>query len=191
MTVASEVARKLQELEGIGTIGIHMSAEYYFDTLRAIIESFASKNNLEVIYVTFTIPATSISSALESLEIDTKSVSFVDGISSIMMTTTAKSDRVLYIESPTLLEYLMLKIEFIRRRTKERNSIVILDSINSISIHNTSKVLSEFLHILSNHVRSKGGYFVVLSMKEYETEEVRNILNLICEDRFAVGEVIE
>ena len=108
-----------------------------------------------------------------------------------MMTDAMKSEKTVYIESPTMLEYLMLKIEFIIRRTKGKRNLVILDSISSIAIHNSTKILSEFLHILANHLRAKEACFIILSMEEYETDEIRNVLNLVCEEKFTVGEAEE
>jgi KaiC/GvpD/RAD55 family RecA-like ATPase len=191
MTVTSDVANRLFELEDVGTIAIHLKAEHYFDTLRGIIDNFAAKNELSTIYVTFTIPSNSIMAALEALEIDLGPMHFVDGISNVMMTSSMKSEKTLYLESPTMLEYLILKIDFLIRKTKEKKNLIILDSINSIAIHNSPKILSEFLHILSNHLRSKEARFLILSMKEYETDEVKNILNLVCEENFSVGEAKE
>jgi KaiC/GvpD/RAD55 family RecA-like ATPase len=191
MTVTSDVANRLFKLEDVGTIAIHLKAEHYFDTLRGIIDNFAAKNELTTIYVTFTIPSNSITAALEALEIDLAPMHFVDAISNVMMTSSMKTEKTLYLESPTMLEYLILKIDFLIRKTKDKKNLIILDSINSIAIHNNPKILSEFLHILSNHLRSKDAHFLILSMKEYETDEVKNILNLVCEENFSVGEVKE
>jgi KaiC/GvpD/RAD55 family RecA-like ATPase len=188
MTVTSEVAGKLHEFKDISTIAIHLKAENYFDTLRAITDNFAAKHDLETIYVTFTIPSQSIMSALEALDVNLEPIHFIDAVSNIMMTATQKSEKTVYVESPTMLEYLILKIELIIRKTKEKRNLVLLDSINSLAIHNSTKILSEFLHILANHLRTKDAFFYILSMKEYESDEIRNILNLVCEERINVGE---
>lgn len=191
MSVISDVAKKLTELQGYNTIAIHLNAENYLDTLRAIIDSFAANNDLESIYVTFTIPSQSIMRALEALEVDLSRIHFIDGISNVMISDAMKSEKTIFIESPTMLEYLMLKIEFILRKIVNKKHLILLDSINSLAIHNSPKILSEFLHIIANHLRTKGAYFFVLSMEEYETEEVKNMLNLVCEEKFTVSEVVK
>jgi KaiC/GvpD/RAD55 family RecA-like ATPase len=190
VSIISDVAKRIFELQDSNTIAIHLKAENYFDTIRSLVDNFATKNDLGCIYVTFTIPSQSIIGALEALEVDMKRMSFIDGISNIMMSSSVKSDKTIFIESATMLEYLMLKIEFILRRSKNKRVLVILDSINSLAIHNSPKILSEFLHILSNHLRTKDSYFFIFSMEEYETEEVRNMLNIVCEENFSVSEVI-
>ncbi|MCK5547411.1 MAG: hypothetical protein KAI64_00240 [Thermoplasmata archaeon] len=191
MSVISDVAKKLFDLQDVSCIAVHLKAENYFDTLRATIDNFAAKNKLHSIYVTFTIPSQSIISALEALEVSLTKVHFIDGISNIMMSAPVRTEKTVFIESPTMLEYVMLKIEFILRKIKDERVLVVLDSINSLAIHNNPKILSEFLHILSNHLRTKGAYLIILSMAEYETDQVRNILNIVSEETVSVSEVIK
>ena len=119
MSVISDVAKKLFDLQDVSCIAVHLKAENYFDTLRATIDNFAAKNKLHSIYVTFTIPSQSIISALEALEVSLTKVHFIDGISNIMMSAPVRTEKTVFIESPTMLEYVMLKIEFILRKIKD------------------------------------------------------------------------
>jgi len=91
------------------------------------------------------------------------------------------------VESPTMLENIMLKVEFLIRKHPDRSALVILDSINSLAIHNNTKILSEFLHILVNNLRSRGAYTVIFSMREYETEDIRNMLVLVSDESIELG----
>jgi archaellum biogenesis ATPase FlaH len=84
-----------------------------------------------------------------------------------------------------MLENIMLKVEFLIRKLKDAECVVIIDSINSLAIHNNPKILSEFLHILINHLRSRNAYTVIFAMEEYATEEISNILNLVCDETIA------
>lgn len=171
---------RLLGLPEASAIALRMRTENYFDAIRALLGTFADKKNLDSIYTTATIPSSSIISALDVLEIPMDNIWFVDCISQIMMPTSQKHEHVIYVESPTMLENIMLKVEYLGRRSDaRRKDLIILDSINSLSIHNNMKILNEFLHILVNNLRSKDAYTVIFSMEEYESEEVRNILNLV------------
>ena len=75
-----------------------------------------------------------------------------------------------------------------RRVSEGRNALVVLDSINSLAIHNNMKILSEFLHILVNNLRARGAYTVIFSMREYETEEIRNMLVLVSDEALEISE---
>lgn len=186
MAVTTEVSEKLRALPEAAAVALRMKAEHYFDVIRAMLDVFATKKSLDAIYVTSTIPSTSIINALDVLEIPLDHIWFVDCISQIMMSAGQKHDHAIHVESPTMLENIMLKVEFLLRKHPERRALVILDSINSLAIHNNTKILSEFLHILVNNLRAKEAYTIIFSMEEYETEDIRNMLNLVSDETLQV-----
>ena len=178
---------KLLELPEGSAVALRMGADHYFDSIRDILDVFAPQKDLDVLYVTSTIPSRSIINALEVLEIPLDHIWFVDCISQIMMSgSSEKHGHSIHVESPTMLENIMLKVEYLVRKTKERGNVVVLDSINSLAIHNNTKILSEFLHILVSNLRSKNCYTIVFSMEQYETDEIRNMLNLVCDETVVV-----
>jgi len=186
MAVATQIAEKLESLPESSAIALKIRAEQYFDIIRGILDIFAKKKELDSIYVTSTIPCQSIMNALQVLEIDVERIWFVDCISQIMMSVGEKHPHAIYVESPTMLENLMLKVEYLIRKTGGKQNLVILDNINSLAIHNNIKILSEFLHILVNNLRAKNTYTVIFSMEEYESEEMTNMLNLVCDESMTV-----
>jgi KaiC/GvpD/RAD55 family RecA-like ATPase len=185
--VTAEVAEKLSALPDSSAVSLRLKSDQYFDALQGMLDRFAIKRDVEVIYVTATIPSQSIISALEVLEIPMDHVWFVDCISQIMMSQAKRHAHAIVVESPTMLENIMLKVEFLLRKHPDRSALVVLDSINSLAIHNNTKILSEFLHILVNNLRSRGAYTVIISMREYETEEVRNMLVLVSDESIELG----
>jgi len=185
--VTAEVAEKLNSLPDSSAVSLRLKSDQYFDALQGMLDRFAVKRNMEVVYVTATIPSQSIISALEVLEIPMEHIWFVDCISQIMMSQAKRHAHAIVVESPTMLENIMLKVEFLLRKHPDRNALVVLDSINSLAIHNNTKILSEFLHILVNNLRSRGAYTVIFSMHEYETEEVRNMLVLVSDETLEIG----
>jgi KaiC/GvpD/RAD55 family RecA-like ATPase len=188
VSVTAEVADKLASLPDASAVALRLKSEQYFDTIQGMLDRFARKKDLEVVYVTTTIPSQSIINALEVLEIPMDHIWFVDCISQIMMSQAKRHPHAIIVESPTMLENIMLKVEFLIRKHPDRNALVVLDSINSLAIHNNTKILSEFLHILVNNLRSRGAYAVIFSMQEYETEEIRNMLVLVSDETIELGE---
>ena len=177
-----KTADRLAELPEGSAVSLRMAADHYFDTIREILDVFTPKQKLDALYVTSTIPSRSIIGALEVLEIPMEHIWFVDCISQIMMTSEEKHPHAIYVESPTMLENIMLKVEYLIRKTKDRGNVVILDSINSLAIHNNTKILSEFLHILVNNLRSKKAFTFIFSMEQYETDDIRTMMNLVCDE---------
>src|SRR5256712_8051462 len=153
-----------------------------------MIDRFATKKDLEVIYVTSTIRSQSLLNAMEALEISVEPIWFVDFITQIMMSQAKRHPHSIVVESPTMLENIMLKVEFLLRKNPGRGALVVLDSINSLAIHNNTKILSEFLHILVNNLRARGAYTVIFSMLEYETEDIRNMLVLVSDETIELGD---
>ncbi|MEE9236799.1 MAG: ATPase domain-containing protein [Thermoplasmata archaeon] len=182
MASTTDSMGKLQEMPPASAIALQMEAKHYFDAVRALLDVFAPRKHLHSIYVTATIPSKSIISALEVLDVDLKRTHFVDCVSSMMMGFSEKDEGTVYVESPTMLENILLKVEFLIRKLDGADSVVIIDSINSLAIHNSLKIVSEFLHILINHLRSRNAYTVIFAMEEYTTEEVENILSLVCDE---------
>jgi KaiC/GvpD/RAD55 family RecA-like ATPase len=187
VTVTAEVADKLGALGESSAIAMRLRTDQYFDAIQGMLDRFATKKDLEVVYVTSTIPSQSIINALEALEISIDHIWFVDCISQIMMSKEKRHAHTIIVESPTMLENIMLKVEFLLRKHADRNALIVLDSINSLAIHNNTKILSEFLHILVNNLRSRGAYTVIFSMHEYETEEIRNMLVLVSDETVELG----
>ena len=188
VSISTEVADRLGNLPEASAVAIRLKAEQYFDAIQGMLDRFATKKDLEVVYVTSTIPSQSIINALEALEIPIDHVWFVDCISQIMMSQAKRHQHAIVVESPTMLENIMLKVEFLLRKHPDRNALVVLDSINSLAIHNNTKILSEFLHILVNNLRSRGAYTIIFSMQEYETDEIRNMLVLVSDETIELGE---
>jgi len=187
-SIPKEVADRLGALPEASAIALRLKADQYFDTIQGMLDRFATKKELEVVYVTSTIPSQSIISALEVLEIPLEHIWFVDCISQIMMARAKRHPHAIVVESPTMLENIMLKVEFLLGKQPDRGALVVLDSINSLAIHNNTKILSEFLHILVNNLRARGAYTVIFSMQEYETEEIRNMLVLVSDETVELGD---
>ena len=185
--MVTNLATRLMDLPEGSAVALRMTADHYFDTIRAVLDVFAPRKQLDALYVTSTIPSRSILSALEVLEIPLDHIWFVDCISQIMMSQAKRHLHSIAVESPTMLENIMLKVEYLLRKHEDRNALVVLDSINSLAIHNNTKILSEFLHILVNNLRSRGAYTVIFSMQEYETEEIRNMLVLVSDESIELG----
>ena len=187
-SISAELSEKLSALPVASAVALHLKADQYFDAIQGMIDRFATKKDLEVVYVTSTIPSQSILNAMEALEIPVEHIWFVDCITQIMMSQAKRHSHSIIVESPTMLENIMLKVEFLLRKNPDRNALVVLDSINSLSIHNNTKILSEFLHILVNNLRARGAYTVIFSMLEYETEDIRNMLVLVSDETIELGD---
>jgi len=186
--VGSAVAKRLNDGGPSVAVALEFPMGSYFDVLRGLVDDFAQGQKLSCVYITSAVPATTINASLEALEIDTTNILFVDTISQMIMGDMERtSNKIIYVESPTVLENVILKVDFLSRRLKGAPMLVVVDSINSLAIHNDTKMLSEFLHVLISGLSAKEAYPVILSIKEQLRPEVHEMLNLVCDQVIDLG----
>jgi len=186
---AQQIAKELSETPPSSAISLQMSVDNYLDVIRGVVDLFANKKEMDTIYVTATISSDAIRRVLEALDIDASRVYFVDCISHIMMGASAaqQDEHTTLVESPTMLENLMLKVEYLIRRSQSKDKLVVIDSINSLAIHNNNWILSEFLHILVSGLRSRDAYTVILTVEEHSTPDINNMVSLVCDHGIRAG----
>jgi hypothetical protein len=180
------IAAKMDEYPPGCSVSIELNMNTYFDVIRGLVDIFAKQKDAYVFYISATIPSNKVMDLLELFEVDISRIYFVDCIAHIMMGATRTTDRILYVESPTMLETIMLKVEFLTRKYRDKTPIVVLDSVNSLAIHNDLKILSEFLHIFVTSLRGKGAYMIILSLKDQSTPEMAAMLNLVSDEVITV-----
>jgi archaellum biogenesis ATPase FlaH len=156
--------------------------ETYFDAIRGIADVFANKNKLNTIYISAAIPSQSIIDVLSILEVNLENTYFVDCISHIMVGSTKRHQNVHLVESPTMLENIMLKVEYLMKKGGDRQNVVVLDSINMLGIHNSPKILSEFVHILNNNMRARNAYIIIFTVESFgSSDEIGNLMSFVCD----------
>lgn len=180
--ISAVVAGKLNEVGPSVAVALEFPMSAYFDVLRGLVDNFAREKGLQCIYITSAVPARTIQGTLEALEIDPSGISFVDTISQMIMEKMERENRsIIYVESPTVLENVVLKVDYLTRKLDDGPKLVVVDSINSLAIHNDAKMLSEFLHVLISGLSAKEAYPVILSMQEQLRPDVHEMLTLVCD----------
>jgi hypothetical protein len=97
------------------------------------------------------------------------------------MTVGGNTDnpRTLYVESPTMLESILLNISLLERRLKSKRRFVMFDSVNGLSIYSEPRVLREFINVLGNSMRIKEIYSMLMTVKEQTSDELASALKLL------------
>ena len=176
----ADLAGELAELPP-SAISLVIKDETYFDAIRGVVDIFASKKDLNTIYISAAIPSQSIIDVLNILEVKMDDIYFVDCISHIMMGNTKRHPNVYLVESPTMLENIMLKAEYLMKKGEGKPTVILLDSINALAIHNSPKILSEFVHIIINNMRAKNAYIVIFSIEGFTSDEIGNMMSFVCD----------
>lgn len=178
---SEEVITRLQEVGPSVATAFIIAPENYFEVITGLVDNFCHDNNLGCIYVTASVPAKTLINALDSLEIDRKHVKFVDCISYATMQHTADADDTVYVESPSLLENIILSIEYIFRKSDGKKKIVIIDSVNTLTLHNDPRMLTEFIQVLMSALKTREAYPVMIGLAEQLRPDVLETLALVCD----------
>ena len=189
MSAAGEIGERLRTLTGGAAVALkldpHEYADQYFAALSATLRDLGSEPGTRTIYVSVTNPAALVSSLAQALDVPQDRLFFVDAISHIMMDFRDPIPQAVYLESPRMLEVLMLRVEYLLRKFPAERSVVIIDSVNSLAIHNPPDLLTEFFHILLNNLKTKQVLTVLLTTAGESNAIIDQMLSL------AVDETIE
>ena len=162
-------------------------ADHYFAFLNATLRDLGSETGVHTIYVAVTSPASFVWSLAQALDVPEDRISFVDAISHLMMRFNDPLPNATYVESPRALEEIMLRIEYLLRRFPHPRAVVVIDSVNSLAIHNPPELLSEFLHILLNNLKSRQALTIVLQTSDEQAASVEQLLNLVVDETIDVA----
>ncbi len=188
-----DIGEKLRALPGGAAVALKLNsreyADHYFAVLNAALRDVGNETNAHTIYVAVTSPAAFVWSLAQALDVPPERISFVDAISHLMMHFTDPLANATYVESPRALEEIMLRVEYLLRRYPHPKSIVVIDSVNSLAIHNPPELLSEFLHILLNHLKSREVLTLVLETTDEQAASVEQLLNVVVDETIDVAGV--
>ena len=191
MASATEIGERLRALTGGAAVSLrldpHEYADHYFAALSATLRDLGSEPGTHTIYVSVTNPAALVWTLAQALDVPPDRLSFVDAISHIMMNFRDPLPQATYLESPRMLEVLMLRVEYLLRKHPATRSVVIVDSVNSLAIHNPPDLLSEFFHILLNNLKTRQVLTVLLTTSGDGNPLIDEMLSLVVDESLDVS----
>ena len=188
MTDPEQIAATLKENKDSLAISLITDISNYFTAMKEVVK-YTLDEGMKCVYITATIPSTVIADQLASEDISTDHVYFVDCISFMVGKSPEEDERTFYIESPTMIETIVLKVHTTIKMLGDDPKLVFLDSVNTLSLHNDEKVMQEFVHYLINALRVRKIPSVVLSIVDQTPEDLEIILKLVCDEVIeAVGD---
>ena len=179
MSVLKQVVASIKEGDALTTVSLN--SDDYRPTLTEIVKHLLSKK-LGGIYITTTRPSGSTIADLEKIKADLGDLYFVDMIS-LTVGGETEDPRTMFIESPTMLESVLLNIGLLERRIKAKRHFVMFDSVNGLTIYSESRVLKEFINVLANTMRLRKSYTMMLTVEEQTSDDLASMLKTLT-DRY-------
>jgi hypothetical protein len=108
------------------------------------------------VYISANRGAVEIIQAFESIGMDVSNIQFIDLVSSgILGGTDVPYSNIHFVDSPIMLESVLLRTLYILRTTTSVRNFVFLDSVNALAIYNEDRILAEYLHTFINTFRQR------------------------------------
>ena len=157
------------------SLGIVLTATNYTDLIQALFGCIKEHPNDVWVYVTVTRPFESFIRLFVDLS-RYPNVTFIDCISRASG-IVRKDDQCVYIESPTMLEKIMMEvINLFSKAPENAGKFLILDSLSTLMIYNDPSLVTEFFYQLLNKTRSENIHSISLVVEEGEGDKYINKL---------------
>lgn len=143
------------------------------------------------VYISGSRSAMEMIEAFETIGIDVSHIQFIDLVSSgVLGGTNVDRSNIHFVDSPIMLESVLLRTLYLLRTTSLERNFVILDSVNSLAIYNEDRMLAEYLHTFINTFRQREVLSVVLNVPDQTPPLVLSNLDLYCTDLIDRGQVV-
>ena len=181
------IMEALKDVPDDSVLYLSVDPENYYMTMLATVDHIKNSLLMKGIYVSAARSADKIRNQLKLEKIDTQGVFYVDTVALLSGTRTDLKG-VQMVESPAMLETILLKIKWFMRHIKDEKRFVFVDSINALAVYNESKLLCEFLHVLINLMGARDIMTILFSVEEQTPPEAKQVLRLTSDDFLEVKE---
>ena len=143
------------------------------------------------VYISASRGAAEVIQGFEAIGVDVSHIQFIDLVSSgILGGTTVPYSNVHFVDSPIMLESVLLRTLYILKTTDNERNFIFLDSVNSLAIYNEDRMLAEYLHTFINTFRQQEVLTVILNVPDQTPPLVLSNLDLYCTDLVDRGQVV-
>jgi len=135
------------------------------------------------VYISASRGAVEIIQAFEAIGVDVSHIQFIDLVSSgILGGTDVTYSNVHFVDSPIMLESILLRTLYVLRTMDSQRNFVFLDSVNALAIYNDDRMLAEYLHTFINTFRQREVLTVILNVPDQTPPLVLSNLDTYCTD---------
>ena len=143
------------------------------------------------VYICATRGAVEIIEGFEAIGVDVSNIQFVDLVSSgILGGTDVAYPNITFVDSPIMLESVLLRTLYILRISNTERNFVLIDSVNALAIYNEERMLAEYLHTFINTFRARDVLSSVVTVPDQTPPSVLANLDLYCTDLIDRGQVV-
>ncbi len=169
---------ELNKLPEDSIVLIETSAEHSFETSMASIKFLADKHDNGII-VSASRPYINLVNNYKKNDIDTKKMFILDCISK-KHTEGVDANRVMFLENASALTDIALSLGE-RMQMIDGKKFILIDSINTILIHNKPHIFTRFMHDILTKMRLNKTGGLLISLGDKTNKEVRSEIAQLCD----------
>lgn len=187
MSVEENLKQQLQKLPDTTILYLSTITNEYYRAIMGTMDFMVNTLGYGGVYISSTRPVSEIRLQMEASGISTKDIQFVDSVVYLVGGKTEDDTKISYVESPAMLETIMLKVDWQLKQVRSKEKFVFFDSMNGLTIYNEEKLLMEFIHVFANYMRLKDIYTILISVREQTPEIMDSNLKLNCDDTIEIN----
>lgn len=185
------IAEQLTEITLNSSLQVRCGSSNSFLVTASLIEPLINEFQMGGVYISASRPAPELIDTLQEIDIPIEGIQFIDCVSSALLGGTENQfTNISYIDSPIMLENILLRTLFHLRQMPTEQNFVILDSVNALAIYNEEKMLAEYLHTFINTFRARDVLSAVVTVPDQTPPSVLSNLDLYCTDLVDRGQVV-
>ncbi|HIA24437.1 MAG TPA: hypothetical protein EYM81_01615 [Candidatus Poseidoniales archaeon] len=185
------IAEQLTEITLNSSLQVRCGSSNSFLVTASLIEPLINEFQMGGVYISASRPAPELIATLQEIDIPIEGIQFIDCVSSALLGGTENQfTNISYIDSPIMLENILLRTLFHLRQMPTEQNFVILDSVNALAIYNEEKMLAEYLHTFINTFRARDVLSAVVTVPDQTPPSVLSNLDLYCTDLVDRGQVV-
>ena len=186
-----QIAEQLTEVSLNSSVQLRCGNSNAFMVTASTVVPLMQMFEMGGVYISASRGAVEIIQAFESIGVDVSHIQFLDLVSSgILGGTDVPYPNIHFIDSPIMLESILLRTLYIMRTIPNERNFVFLDSVNALGIYNDERMLAEYLHSFINTFRQREVLSVVLNVPDQTHPLVLSNLDLYCTDLIDRGQVV-
>ena len=185
------IAEQLTQVSLGSSVQVRMSSANAFAVTASTMIPLMQMFEMGGVYICATRGAVEIIEAFEAIGVDVSNIQFVDLVSSgILGGTDVPYNNITFVDSPIMLESVLLRTLYILRIANTERNFVLIDSVNALAIYNEERMLAEYLHTFINTFRQREVLSVILNIPDQVPPTVLSNLDLYCTDLIDRGQVV-
>jgi archaellum biogenesis ATPase FlaH len=191
MELDQRIAEQLTEVSLNSSVQVRCGTSNAFMVTASVIVPLLHSFEMGGVYISASRGATETIDALEALGLSTENIHFIDLVSSgFLGGTEVEHKNISFVDSPIMLESVLLRTLYHFRTTDNERNFVFLDSVNALAIYNEERMLAEYLHTFINTFRNREVLTVILNVPDQTPPSVLANMDLYCTDLVDRGQVV-